>query len=66
VTGAEIRGRLLGVALGTAPADLLAVGGDVVNVYAGEVVRWEAIPALRLTTRGLLAVKSREHVPALL
>jgi adenine deaminase len=31
--------RRLGVALGAAPADLLALGGDVVNVYTGEVVR---------------------------
>ena len=43
--GAEIRGRLLGVALGAAPADLLAVGGDVVNIYTGEVVRWDVAVA---------------------
>ncbi len=43
--GAEIRGRLLGVALGAAPAALLAVGGDVVNVYTGEVVRWDVAVA---------------------
>ena len=101
MTGAEPPGRLLGVALGASPADLLAVGGDVVNVYTGEVVRWDVavangriaavgpdlaslagpaterldvrgkvlVPgflALRLTTRGLLSVKSREHLPALL
>ena len=35
---AEARG-LLGVALGEDPPDLLALGGDVVNVYTGEVVR---------------------------
>ncbi|HEY7140012.1 MAG TPA: adenine deaminase C-terminal domain-containing protein [Methylomirabilota bacterium] len=34
----EIR-RLLGVAVGAGPADLLALGGDVVNVYTGEVLR---------------------------
>ena len=56
------RRRLLQVALGAAPADLLAVGGDVVNVSLTS----SAIPALRLTTRGLLAVKTREHVPTLL
>jgi adenine deaminase len=31
-----------------------------------QTLTFSAIPALRLTTRGLLAVKSREHVPALL
>jgi adenine deaminase len=31
-----------------------------------QTLTFTAIPALRLTTRGLLAVKSREHVPALL
>ena len=35
---AEAR-RLLEVALGEAPPDLVALGGDVVNVYTGEVVR---------------------------
>ena len=38
-------GRLLGVALGATPADLLALGGDVVNVYTGEVVRWDVAVA---------------------
>ena len=33
------RRRLLDVALGMGPADLLALGADVVNVYTGEVVR---------------------------
>ena len=33
------RRRLLDVALGASPADLLALGADVVNVYTGEVVR---------------------------
>jgi adenine deaminase len=33
------RRRLLDVALGAAPADLVALGADVVNVYTGEVVR---------------------------
>ena len=45
MTGAEIRGRLLDVALGATPADLLAVGGEVVNVYTGEVVRWDVAVA---------------------
>jgi adenine deaminase len=31
-----------------------------------QTLTFTAIPALRLTTRGLLAVKSRQHVPALL
>jgi adenine deaminase len=31
-----------------------------------QTLTFTAIPALRLTTRGLLAVKSRRHVPALL
>jgi adenine deaminase len=31
-----------------------------------QALTFSAIPALRLTTRGLLAVKRREHVPALL
>ena len=31
-----------------------------------QTLTFSAIPAFRLTTRGLLAVKSREHVPALL
>jgi adenine deaminase len=39
--GTGTRRRLLGVALGETPADLLALGGDVVNVYTGEVVRWD-------------------------
>jgi adenine deaminase len=41
MTGADARRHLLGVALGEAGADLLASGGDVVNVYTGEVVRWD-------------------------
>ncbi|HWC03997.1 MAG TPA: adenine deaminase C-terminal domain-containing protein [Methylomirabilota bacterium] len=41
MTGAVDRRRLLGVALGAASADLVAFGGDVVNVYTGEVVRWD-------------------------
>ena len=45
MTGAETRRRLLQVALGAAPADLLVVGGDVVNVYTGEVVRWDVAVA---------------------
>jgi adenine deaminase len=38
VTPASAR-RLLGVALGEAPPDLVLVGGDVVNVYTGEILR---------------------------
>jgi adenine deaminase len=45
VTGVESRHRLLEVALGAAPPDLLAVGGDMVNVYTGEVVRWDVAVA---------------------
>jgi adenine deaminase len=45
VNGDETRRRLMGVALGTASADLLALGGDVVNVYTGEVVRWDVAVA---------------------
>ena len=45
MTGGQDPGRLLGVALGATPADLLAVGGDVVNVYTGEVVRWDVAVA---------------------
>jgi adenine deaminase len=37
--------RRLGVALGAVPADLLAQGGDVVNVYTGEVVRGDVAVA---------------------
>jgi adenine deaminase len=33
------------VALGTTPPDLLVVGGDVLNVYTGEVVRWDVAVA---------------------
>jgi adenine deaminase len=39
MTRQESRRRLLDVALGAAPADLVALGADVVNVYTGEVVR---------------------------
>src|SRR5262249_22955846 len=42
---AATRRRLLAVALGEAPADLLAIGGEVVNVYTGEVVRWDVAVA---------------------
>jgi adenine deaminase len=37
--------RLVEVALGAAPPDLLVVGADVVNVYTGEVVRWDVAVA---------------------
>ena len=39
--GPETRRRLLSVALGADSADLLALGGEVVNVYTDEVVRWD-------------------------
>jgi adenine deaminase len=39
MTGERTRRRLLDVALGAEPADLVALGADVVNVYTGEVVR---------------------------
>jgi adenine deaminase len=45
MTGGQSRRRLLEVALGATPADLLALGGDVVNVYTGEVVRWDVAVA---------------------
>jgi adenine deaminase len=45
MTVAEVRRRLMDVALGAVPPDLLAVGGDVVNVYTGEVVRWDVAVA---------------------
>jgi adenine deaminase len=128
------RTRLVRVALGQAPADLLVTGGQVVNVHTGELVCWDvaiagervaavgpnlealagptteridargrvlvpgfidghthvdvfvsipallqeaiprglttltfqAIPDLRLTTRGLLHVKSQEFLPVVL
>jgi adenine deaminase len=37
--------RLRAVALGEAPADLLVSGGRVVNVYSGEVLRWDVAVA---------------------
>ena len=79
MTGAET--RLLGVALGAASADLLALGGDVVNVYTGEVVRCNvAVADGRVAAVGpdlaplagpateTLDVRGKvlEHVPALL
>jgi len=39
------RARLMRVALGQAPADLLVAGAHVVNVYTGEVVRWDVAVA---------------------
>jgi adenine deaminase len=45
MTRKENRRRLLDVALGTVPADLLALGADVVNVYTGDVVRWDVAVA---------------------
>jgi len=45
--------RLLAVALGQAPPDLLVTGGDVVNVYTGEVVRSDvAVAGARIATVG--------------
>lgn len=45
MTRAETRRRLLDVALGAGSADLLALGGEVVNVYTEEVVRWDVAVA---------------------
>ena len=45
MTGATERRRLVEVGLGTAPPDLLVLGADVVNVYTGEVVRWDVAVA---------------------
>jgi len=39
------RTRLLRVALGEAPPDLLLAGGRVVNVYTGEVLAWDVAVA---------------------
>jgi adenine deaminase len=39
------RVRLIEVALGQAPADLLVTGATVVNVYTGEVLRWDVAVA---------------------
>jgi adenine deaminase len=54
VTGEAARRRqLLGVALGEAPADLLITGGEVVNVYTGEVLRGDvAVLAGRVAAVG--------------
>jgi adenine deaminase len=45
MTGPAVRRRLVEVGLGVAPPDLLVVGADVVNVYTGEVVRWDVAVA---------------------
>jgi adenine deaminase len=45
MTGAGGRRRLVEVGLGTAAPDLLVVGAEVVNVYTGEVVRWDVAVA---------------------
>jgi adenine deaminase len=45
MTEAAVRRRLVEVGLGAAAPDLLVVGGDVVNVYTGEVVRWDVAVA---------------------
>jgi adenine deaminase len=50
---ADARRHLLEVAVGRAPADLLVTGADVVNVYTGEVVRWDvAVAAGRVAAVG--------------
>ena len=59
------RVQLRRVALGEAPADLLVTGGTVLNVYTFQAIP-QAIPALRLTTRGLLDVKTQQRLPVLL
>jgi adenine deaminase len=45
MTGVATRRRLVEVGLGAAPPDLLVLGADVVNVYTGEVVRWDVAVA---------------------
>lgn len=39
------RARLVRVALGQSPADLLVTGGQVVNVYTGEILPWDVAVA---------------------
>ena len=63
MTAADVRHRLLEVAVGHTPPDLLVTGGDVVNVYTGEVVRWDvAVAAGRVAAVGgdLAALAGRD------
>ncbi|MBI2467948.1 MAG: adenine deaminase [Candidatus Rokubacteria bacterium] len=47
------RARLMRVALGEAPADLLVTGATVVNVYTGELIRWDvAVAGERVAATG--------------
>ena len=39
--GLNERQRLMRVAVGDEPADLVLRGGTVVNVYTGECLRWD-------------------------
>jgi adenine deaminase len=53
--------------LGAVTAALRDLGSGLARpILTLQTLTFTAIPALRLTTRGLLAVKSRQHVPALL
>ena len=45
MSGSRGRRRLVDVGLGAAPPDLLVTGADVVNVYTGEVIRWDVAVA---------------------
>jgi adenine deaminase len=45
MTRARGRRRLVEVGLGAAPPDLLVTGAEVVNVYTGEIVRWDVAVA---------------------
>ena len=54
-------------ALDDVDAALRALGCGLARPFLTlQTLTFTAIPALRLTTRGLLAVKTRQHVPALL
>jgi adenine deaminase len=69
MTSADVRRHLLEVAVGHAPADLLVTGSDVVNVYTGEVVRWDvAVAGGRVAAVGedltALAGPATEHLDA--
>lgn len=62
VAAAEVARGFDGVATA-----LRALGSGLAHpLLTLQTLTFSAIPALRLTTRGLLAVKSREYVPALL
>ena len=53
--------------IGTVIAALRDLGSTLARpLLTLQAITFSAIPALRLTARGLLLVKSREHVPVLL